>query len=304
MDKKECAISDCQNRIYSRGWCRAHYLRWQRYGDPTQGLPRYTVCTVEGCDDKPYARSWCNRHYLRWRTYGNPLGGRADQRDTCLVDDCERPPHRRALCSPHYQKLLKYGDPLTGKSESVLPQSQEECTVNGCQRRIRARGWCSAHYRRWQHHGDPLGGPPEPVAPVTSQKCSIDGCTRAQQARGWCPMHYQRWLSHGDPLVVKKRRKPVNGPNRFINNNGYVVIYSLGERVLEHRQVMEQKLNRQLYPFENVHHKNGIKTDNHPDNLEVWVKVQPTGQRPEDLIAFIIKHYPNETRTALSEAVT
>lgn len=223
---------------------------------------------------------------------------------TCSIDGCAKPHYARDWCMAHWQRNRKYGTPLGG---GPMRQPPRECSVEDCHRKYSARGLCAMHYYRAQRHaGDPLGA--ESMRTTTSRKpaqprlCKVSGCGKSHYGRGFCLRHYQRWKDYGDPEAPLRRTR--NGTGwRGINNQGYVVLKLRGKTILEHRQVVEDELGRELYQFENVHHKNGIKTDNDPGNLEVWVKVQPCGQRLDDLInlaVFITEHYPAEVKAAMT----
>jgi hypothetical protein len=95
-------------------------------------------------------------------------------------------------------------------------------------------------------------------------------------------MHYQRQRAGADLLKPPKAR---NGSGTRYPN-GYRVIYINGKRIGEHRHVMEQQLGRKLVKGESVHHKNGVRDENRPENLELRVAAHRQGLSVEEAIAW------------------
>jgi len=154
------------------------------------------------------------------------------------------------------------------------------CVEDDCERLVGAKGAkgrcgaCNQRLRRMARREDPL-------------PCDVDGCTGQVVNAGTdlCDMHRSRARRSGS--VGEAQSRIGRRGDGYLRKDGYRLI----ARKPQHRLVMEQMLGRPLRRFEHVHHRNGIRSDNRPDNLELWTKPQPFGQRPEDLVEWMLENY-------------
>lgn len=74
-----------------------------------------------------------------------------------------------------------------------------------------------------------------------------------------------------------------------------------GSYVFEHILVMESIIGRHLAQDETVHHINGVRDDNRPENLEIWVRPQPSGVRASDAVIWAIEILARYAPTELQQ---
>lgn len=92
-----------------------------------------------------------------------------------------------------------------------------------------------------------------------------------------------------------QQKNSAQEPTRRIGRWGYVRLLIPGKNgepsrdVLEHRYVMEQVLGRELRKEETVHHINGVRTDNRPDNLRLFTSNHGPGQEVDDQVRWAIE---------------
>jgi hypothetical protein len=153
---------------------------------------------------------------------------------------------------------------------------EAQCAKSNCQSKVFASGLCRTHHRHWKS-GKFEYDPQRPFYPKKCVLCDND----AWVVKGLCQKHYTRLYRHG---TTEDR------PLQAIYDDGYVTLLSThpdnpyNRSVKQHRIVMEKMLGRPLVKGESVHHKNGDRLDNRPENLELWSTSQPYGQRVEDKV--------------------
>jgi hypothetical protein len=106
-----CSVAECQSPARTRGLCNAHYLRFQRHGDPLAGNALY------GMPMQFFEQALTHRsdECLLW-PYGKMTGGYG-----CLWSDGRTNHVHRLVC------IRVYGEPPTAEHEAA-----HSCNVHAC----------------------------------------------------------------------------------------------------------------------------------------------------------------------------
>ena len=270
-----CSTEGCDREVYCKGWCEKHYRQATRGSRTPTVRQDARPCKVAGCAQPATARGRCLQHYRE--AFGDPAAS-----TECSLDGCERKAYSGGWCEKHYRRALRNGGVQPG--ERFEPSL---CQAEGCGRDAVTKGFCHGHYQRVRATGDPqadrpLRGP--------AKLCIVQGCDRTSHTAGHCKSHYRRIVMTGDarpdvPLRAVGTGTSISHGYRWVTVPPEDRDLTDGrDRELEHRLVMARLLGRPLTADESVHHRNGDRLDSRPENLELWSRYQPAGQRTCDKV--------------------
>lgn len=104
--------------------------------------------------------------------------------------------------------------------------------------------------------------------------CNVPGCDRPHDSNGFCGMHAQRFRRYGDPQHVTSNEQFRENCRQaaLAYKDAKPDTYRKRNSRHEHRVVAESMLGRPLLRGEIVHHIDGNKHNNAPENLQVMTQ--------------------------------
>jgi hypothetical protein len=178
----------------------------------------------------------------------------------------------------------------------------EVCAFPDCGRYTYVKDLCCGHYTQ-KHRGQDL-------VPLFTRRlrpvlmCEAPRCTRPARSSKTpicdrCDQRRRKGISSERPFAgeeVSNPRLTSQGylevsipPTHWLHPYGTGKAWQTTRYMKHHVFVMAEHLGRPLEKHENVHHLNGVRSDNRIENLEIWSSSQPAGQRISDKVDWAVE---------------
>jgi hypothetical protein len=225
-------------------------------------------CSVRGCESPGYCKDFCRVHYVRWKRHGDPLhvGKPGRQRQTCIIDGCGNGRAAHGLCDKHRKRLERHGDPLAtsriiGDAEArwwshVDRRGDDECWPwtgfiddSGCA--VFWDGQAITHAPRWGYERF-AGSIPDGQMP--DHTChNPEACRLGDQ----CPHRSCCNWRHLEPVTT--RENTLRGASTKLSDDSVAILYELwkggsgasGEQLAAAAGVHKTTLYRRFRRLEN-----------------------------------------------------
>ena len=197
-----------------------------------------------------------------------------------------RPNRRR---TPDYVKICRCGNEFRTRVERIRFCSRACAARLGGNIRRLACQQCETAFEtksRWQRYCSPR---------CSHQARNARTVRLCDECRGeyHSADRRRKYCSRSCASARGRKYRNANSPNwkgGRVVQDGYVRVRAPGHPrttarnpyVLEHILVMEGMLGRRMERNERVHHRNGRRGDNRPENLELWKMKDPPGVRASD----------------------
>ena len=290
----ECGFDDCGRLAVSTGLCNTHYEQKRRTGAMWPITSRPGTMTCHFCDgtfkpsrmDARFCSARCRQKY-----FANQI---AEERAAVIPRQltCKR-------CSKSYHRPRAHGgrsfycstkcSKQSAKENKKKPLQEVPCTTCGAvilTTFVRKTRYCSNLCRQKGESAAAKARGRKTYPRSSPLPCRSQGCGTPRHGKeGLCRLHMKIAEAGGADAYYKAKHvvRPIGSIR--VNVDGYADIkVGLRDWRRHHAWVMEQDIGRPLFPKEEVHHINGEKADNRIENLELWSKSHPYGQRVIDKI--------------------
>jgi len=135
-----------------------------------------------------------------------------------------------------------------------------------CGEPVHSTGRCKKHYKSWWHK-----------QPYKDCECGCGKKTKGRYAKG----HHTRFFTNDEQ---RRRAKMNDGSTQRERGDLTSTHYRKVRGQHEHRLVAEQKYGRVLGPDDIVHHVDGNKRNNHPDNLQLMTRSEHIAVHRKEMV--------------------